>query len=111
MNMKLKFAKKLRTDATDAEGIMWYQLRNRNFFGYKFKRQVPLGHYIADFVSMDKMLIIELDGGQHAEQHHYDDARTLYLNGCGYKVIRFWNTDILTNLDGVLECLRQELME
>jgi very-short-patch-repair endonuclease len=109
--MKIKFAKKLRADTTDAESVMWYQLRNRNFFGYKFRRQVPLGKYIADFVCMDKMLIVELDGGQHAEQSNYDAIRTLYLNDRGYKVIRFWNTDILTNLNGVLEYLRQELME
>ena len=110
-SLKNKFAKKLRVNATDAESIIWYQLRNRNFLGYKFRRQVPFGNYIADFVCMEKMLIIELDGGQHVEQLNYDTVRTITLNKRGYKVIRFWNTDVITNLNGVLEYLKQELIE
>jgi len=107
--MKNKFAKKLRENATDVETILWYRLRNRQIEGFKFRRQQPIGKYIVDFVCIEKMLIIELDGGQHAEQIIYDDERTKYLSKLGYKVTRFWNNEVLTNLNGVLECIMEQL--
>ena len=77
--------------------------------GYKFRRQAPVGEFIVDFLCMEKPLIIELDGGQHAENTNYDGKRTEILNRRGFKVIRFWNNEVLTNLDGVLQMISQEL--
>ncbi len=87
--MKKKFAKKFRKNATDVESILWYHLRNRNFLGYKFRRQMPIGNFIVDFVCIEKQLIVELDGGQHAETIQYDQRRTKTLNAIGYQILRF----------------------
>jgi len=108
--MKITFAKQLRLNTTDAESILWYNLRNRRFLGNKFRRQMPVGKYIVDFVCLEKMLIIELDGGQHAEAVEYDLMRTKALNKRGYKVIRFWNDEVLTNLYGVLHNIKEHLI-
>jgi very-short-patch-repair endonuclease len=91
--------RELRRNATDAENRLWYVLRNRGLAGRKFVRQFQVGPYIADFACREHGLIIELDGGQHAESIR-DEARTAYLNAQGYAVLRFWNTEILENLDG-----------
>ena len=88
---------------TDAEHRLWYHLRGRRFGQRKFRRQVPLGDYIVDFLCEEARLVVELDGGQHASQHAYDDARTAWLNKRGYSVLRFWNNDVLGNTEGVLE--------
>ena len=104
-------ARKLRKNQTDAEKILWNKLRNRQIDGYKFRRQVPVGAYIVDFICMSVKLIIELDGGQHAEQQDYDQKRTAYLETKSIQVIRFWNNDILTNVDGVLETLTLTLSQ
>ncbi len=111
MNKKIKFAKQLRKKSTDAELALWYQLRDRRFFGHIFRRQVSMGKYIVDFVCLEKKLIVEADGGQHAEQIQNDLFRTQQLNIAGYTLLRFWNNDILTNLDGVLVKLKQALEE
>jgi very-short-patch-repair endonuclease len=102
-------AKALRKSQTDAEAILWSRLRNRQMAGRKFRRQVPLLGYIADFASLDAKLIIELDGSQHAEQVEKDDARTRQLEAAGFLVLRFWNADVFTNLDGVLDAIHRVL--
>ena len=111
MNEKFKKARNLRRQQTEQEKILWSILRNRQFYGLKFKRQVPIGVYIADFCCNEKKLIIELDGGQHNEPDsiEYDKKRTEFLKGEGYKVIRFWNNDINDNLEGVYTKLQQEV--
>jgi very-short-patch-repair endonuclease len=96
-------ARYLRKTQTEAEGHLWYQLRNRHFSRYRFRRQHTLGHYIVDFVCLHRRLIIELDGSQHIEQKDYDEQRTAYLLSRGFRVIRFWNHDIFENTDAVLE--------
>ncbi len=100
-----KTARKLRSDATDAESRLWNALRNRQMNGFKFKRQVPFGAYVADFICVEAKLIVEADGGQHAEQMAADNTRTEYFESGGYRVLRFWNNDVLQNLDGVLETI------
>ena len=98
-------AKILRKNQTTQEQKLWNILRNRKLLGYKFKRQHPIGNYIVDFVCKELKLIIELDGGQHntTEGVVYDKKRTEYLQAVGYKILRFWNTDIDKNIDGVYE--------
>ncbi|MBC8035610.1 MAG: endonuclease domain-containing protein [Rhizobiales bacterium] len=102
-------ARSLRNSQTDAEAILWSQLRNRQMAGRKFRRQVPLLAYVVDFASLDAKLIIELDGGQHAEQMEADATRTLALEAEGFIVLRFWNADVFTNLDGVLTAIHAAL--
>ena len=101
-------AKRLRTNMTDAEHKLWAQLRNRRLKGFKFVRQHPIGPYIADFACRQADLVIELDGGQHAASER-DVIRTKTLNQYGYEVIRFWNNDVLKNLDGVLQAIANHL--
>ncbi len=105
----LQFAKNLRTHSTDAEQILWYQLRSHRFYNFKFKRQQPLGRYIADFVCFKAKLVIELDGGQHALEAYYDDARSRWLRARGFEIIRFWNNEITENLEGVLMIIAEKL--
>ena len=92
--------KRLRTYMTDAEQKLWRALRSRGA-GTKFRRQVPLGPYIVDFVCFESKLIVELDGGQHAESAR-DARRDRYFTDQGYRVLRFWNNDVLKNMEGVL---------
>lgn len=108
---KIDFARKLRKHQTDAEELLWFRLRGKRLNNIKFRRQQPIGNYIVDFVSYDHMLIVELDGGQHNEEKNKwkDKKRTEYLHTVGYKVIRFWDNDVLTNLDGVLEKIVLEI--
>ncbi|HHE76805.1 MAG TPA: endonuclease domain-containing protein [Candidatus Parcubacteria bacterium] len=96
-------SRNLRKNQTPQEVILWSKLRNRGFKNLKFKRQHPLGKYIVDFVCLDKKLIIEIDGWQHKEekQKRYDKERSSFLKSLGFKILRFWNNDINTNLDGV----------
>lgn len=103
-----KAAKTLRTNMTDAERKLWSRLRNRQLLGFKFVRQLAIGPYIADFGCREADLLIELDGGQHAESER-DTLRTQELARHGYAVIRFWNNDVLKNIDGVLTCLAEHL--
>jgi very-short-patch-repair endonuclease len=104
-----KFARTLRKRSTDAEKLLWSRLRGRQFEGIKFKRQVPIGNYIVDFVALDLKLVIEVDGGQHNLRATQDAERTRILHEWGYHVVRFWNNDVLGNIDGVLEAIMQEL--
>jgi len=102
-------AKQLRVNSTDAEYRLWRQIRNRQLDGWKFRRQFPVDHYIADFVCAELKLVIEIDGGQHAEARFYDEQRTEYLQSKGYQVVRFWNNEVLGNTDGVLERIAEIL--
>ena len=102
----LSNAKTLRTNQTDAEQRLWHHLRAHRFMDLKFKRQKPLGRYIVDFVCVERRLIIEIDGGQHAEQVEYDQHRDAWLRNQGYTVLRFWNNEVLQQLEGVLEQVR-----
>jgi crossover junction endodeoxyribonuclease RuvC len=94
-------ARNLRKNQTDAEQILWLQLRNRRLLNYKFRRQFAIEPYIVDFVCLELKLIIELDGSQHSEQA--DTERTVFLNQLGFRVVRFWNHDLFNNLEAVLE--------
>jgi len=102
-------AKALRSTMTDTEQFVWYRLRARRFQGFKFRRQVPLGRYVVDYVCFEKKLIVELDGGQHAEQQEYDEARTQYLEKSDYRVLRFWNHDVLKDWEVVEEVIWRAL--
>ena len=101
-------AKRLRRDMTDAERRLWSVLRNSQINGAKFRRQQPIGPFIADFICQERRLIIEADGGQHAESAS-DARRTAFLETKGYRVLRFWNDDILTNIDGVAQAIAAAL--
>jgi very-short-patch-repair endonuclease len=100
-------AKALRTRQTDAEQRLWYHLRAHRFMGLKFRRQCPVGRYIVDFMCLTPKLVIELDGGQHADEADYDDRRDRWLRAQGFTVLRFWNHDVLRDTDAVLERIRQ----
>ncbi len=103
-------ARNLRTSQTDAENALWRHLRDRRFHGLKFRRQVPLGSYVADFACFEAKVIVEADGGQHADNAR-DDRRDRYFRGQGYRTLRFWNVDILKNIEGVLETLHEAIKE
>ena len=105
--MASKNARQLRSNATDAELRLWSALRRRQVDGLRFRRQVPLGRFIADFACYDARLVVELDGGQHVESGDDDAARTQWLESRGFRVLRFWNQEIFENLDGVLAVIRQ----
>lgn len=96
-------AHELRMQQTSMEGVLWQQLRNRNVNGLKFRRQHPIGGYIVDFVCLKDKLIIEVDGDSHAEQEAYDAVRTQYLEGRGFRVVRFTNDEVRYSLDAVIE--------
>ena len=96
------FARSLRKTMTDIERAIWKELRAHRFSDLKFKRQQPLGDYVVDFVCLGKRVVIELDGGQHAENISYDTARDNWLESQGFRVLRFWNNDVLNNREGVL---------
>ncbi len=95
-------ARRLRREWTKAEARLWLHLRNRKMDGFKFRRQVPIDRYFADFACQEARLVVELDGGGHSEQLAYDAARTAVLETCGFHVLRFWNHHVLTEIDGVL---------
>jgi very-short-patch-repair endonuclease len=101
---KRAFAKSLRTNATETEKALWRLLRSRRLANLKFRRQVPIGPWIADFVSFERRLIVEADGSQHAESPR-DEQRDLDLEQRGFRVLRFWNNDILQRSESVLEAI------
>jgi len=101
-------AKYLRSNQTDAEERLWYYLRAHRFMGLKFKRQKPVGSYIADFVCLEIKLIIEADGGQHGNEA--DAKRDAWFKAQSFTVLRFWNNDILRDTDAVLERIRQTVL-
>ena len=98
-------ARALRQRQTDVEKVLWGRLRNRQLEGRKFRRQQEIGVYIADFLCLDPKLVIELDGGQHAERTDQDSRRTRYLQSLGFRVLRFWNHEVLREPDAVLEVI------
>ena len=99
----------LRKQLTPWEAKLWYYLRGRRFYGLKFKRQVPMGDYVIDFCCQEKRIVIELDGGQHSESQvsEKDRSKQAFLESQGYKVLRFWNNEIDSNIEGVLETIRK----
>ena len=101
-------AQRLRRQLTDAERKLWSVLRNRQLDGAKFRRQQPIGPFIADFVCQDRRLIVEADGGQHSGNAS-DARRTAFLERKGYRVLRFWNNDILRNVNGVAQVIADAL--
>ena len=105
-----QFAKHLRRNLTPEEIKLWTALRGRRFENFKFRRQVPIGKYFADFVCQRRKLIVELDGGQHSESQ-YDQQRDKWLQSAGYKVLRFWNVDVNQALDGVLLTILESLSQ
>jgi very-short-patch-repair endonuclease len=98
-------ARGLRSRMTDAEHLLWRHLRNRHLTGKKFRRQHEIDRYIVDFLCPEAKLIVELDGGQHAEMMAVDAERTRRLEALGYRVPRFWNNEVLTNTEAVLEVI------
>ncbi len=104
-------ARHLRKDSTEAEKLLWSHLRRHQMLGYQFRRQEPMGKYVVDFVCYQRRLVIELDGGQHQEQTNYDDDRTRWLEHRGFRVVRFWNDDVLKETDGVLDVILLALQE
>lgn len=101
---KRSFAKTLRRDMTEAEGRLWEQLRGRRLEGLKFRRQVPIGSYVADFFCADAMLIVEVDGSQHADSVH-DRQRAMALKALGFRVLRFWNDEVLREMNAVCDTI------
>ncbi len=108
MRLTGEFARRLRQDMTDAERAVWFAVRDRRLGGFKFRRQVALGRYIVDFMCVERMLIVEIDGGQHSAAT--DAARTAALTALGYRVLRFWNNEVLADPDGVLQTLHDHLL-
>jgi len=102
-------SRELRSNPTEAERKLWRAISNRQLNGIRFNRQVPIGPFICDFVARSAKLIIELDGGQHAINADQDAKRTKFLEGCGYRLIRFWNNDVLENIEGVVTRIDQAL--
>ena len=111
MNQLIKYARQLRKNSTREERILWHNLRSRNFLGYKFRRQEPIEDYIVDFIGYEKKLVVELDGSQHAQDEGIvtDIERDNLLKENGFKVLRFWNNEITSNLNGVLLRIKEEL--
>ena len=102
-------SRELRLNATDAERKLWAQLSARKIAGVRFNRQFPIGPFICDFVSRTAKLVIEVDGGQHAIDVEKDRSRTAYLQAQGYRVIRFWNNDVLDRIEGVVTEIERAL--
>jgi very-short-patch-repair endonuclease len=102
-------AQRLRRNATEAEKRLWIHLSRRQLGRFKFSRQMPVGPFICDFLCREAKLVVEVDGGQHSAQHAADEARTRFLTREGYRVIRFWNNDVLENTDGVLANLLEAM--
>ena len=106
---KREFARHLRRSSTDAELRLWGVLRSRDLLGYKFRRQYSVGPFVVNFCCPAKKLLIELDGGQHLENVAYDERRTAFLRSKGFRVLRFWDHDVLQDTDAVLHSITEEL--
>ncbi|QIG52440.1 endonuclease domain-containing protein [Nordella sp. HKS 07] len=102
-------AKRMRREPTEAEKLFWWEIRDRRLEGHKFKRQYLVAGYIADFVCLERKLIIELDGGQHSETTEYDAKRSADLQVHGFRVLRIWNAEIFKNMEGVIDAVLAEL--
>ena len=105
---KVDLARDLRRHMTDAERALWRHLCRRQLCDYRFRRQSPIGPYIADFACLERRLVIEVDGGQHCDSAS-DQARDRYLRRAGFRVLRFWNHDVLGNIEGVVHVITQAL--
>ena len=108
-NKLVNMAKTLRKSQTDAEKLLWKHLRAKQMEGLKFRRQQPIGNYVIDFICLEKSLVIEVDGGQHADNKK-DEERDTWLKSEGFKVLRFWNNEVLTNMKGVLEVISENCL-
>ena len=106
-----RLAKSMRQEPTNAEKLMWDRLRAKRLAGHKFRRQMPIDRFIVDFACFESKLVVELDGGQHAEQARYDEFRTSVINRKGYRVLRFWNSEVFENMEGVLATILANLEE
>ena len=106
-------AKGLRYSETKAEKFLWTLLRAKKLNSVKFRRQAPVGQYVVDFISFEKKLIIEIDGGHHSDEKNqeYDEIRAKWLQSQGFRVIRFWNNDVSSNIDGVITRIKEALDE
>ena len=104
----MRRASELRQNQTEAEAKLWSRLRAHRMAGVQFRRQHAVGNYIVDFCAPRRKLIIELDGSQHLEQGEYDLERTKYMKSLGYRVLRFWNNDVLNNTEAVLQAIWEE---
>ena len=104
-----RFARSLRKHATDPERLLWNRLRRRQLDGFRFRRQRPFGPYVCDFICLEAKLIVELDGSQHIEQTAYDGHRDAFMRSYGYRVLRFWNSDVLSRTDIVVETIFEAL--
>lgn len=113
VNKQTAFARKLRREQTDVEKALWLRLKHRQLEGVKFRRQQPVGPYIVDLMTCEGKLIIELDGGQHNEEEikARDKERVSWFEERGYRVLRFWNNDVLTNMEGVMEKIKEFLLK
>ena len=111
--LEIQRARELRNNPTDAERLLWQYLRNRQLKGLKFRRQCPLGSYIAGFACLAARLIVELDGSHHAEpsQARYDRVRTAWLKNQNFRVVRFWNGEVLEEMPMVLETIEREALK
>ena len=107
--MVSKTARRLRKNPTEAEKRLWDALRRRRIDSHRFRRQVPLGIYVVDFLCLEHRLVVEVDGGQHAVEMEREEARTRWLEDEGFRVIRFWNNEVLENTEGVAETIRTAL--
>ena len=103
-------ARKLRRSSTDVERKLWHRIRDKQIEEFRFRRQRPIEKYIVDFICLEARLIVELDGGQHAENVAHDQKRSAFLHERGYRVLRFWNNEVIENMEGVLERLREALL-
>ena len=104
-------ARKLRGNPTEAETRLWSRLRRKQLDGHRFRRQVPIGPYIVDFLCLSARFVVEVDGGQHATEAHRDAKRTAWLESQGFRVGRLWNNDVLGNTDAVVEAIRDALKD
>jgi len=109
--MNVRLARRLRKTMTDTERFVWQRLRSRGFAGFKFRRQMPIGRYIVDFVCLQRRLIVELDGGQHVEQAEYDAERTSWLESQGFVVLRFWNHEALEEWETIEQVIWERLQD
>src|SRR5208337_1580439 len=110
MHELVSLSRNLRKRQTDAENLLWRNLRGKQLEGLRFRRQQPIGKCIVDFVCLEKRLILEIDGSQHAIDQYKDKQRDNWLLADGYRILRFWNNDVLTNIEGVMETIRLNVL-
>jgi very-short-patch-repair endonuclease len=109
--MNTKHARELRNNPTDAERRLWRELKRRQITRVRFRRQQPIGSFIVDFVCFERRVIVEVDGGQHADRLHEDAQRARWLEAQGYRVLRFWNSDVLGNTEAVAQAVFDEVQK